>query len=107
MSTNSEAVSQFFVGIEDGADGFASRLEQTVRALTRDEGVVRSRVDGIKRRIRDIDQQIEMKERQIEKTEQNLKEKFSKLEGTIANLKGQQASVAGALGGGNSILPGM
>lgn len=106
ISENFGAVSQFFVGLEDAGDGFASRMENTVRGMTRDEGVVHSRMDGIRRRIRDIDRQIEMKERQIEKTEQNLKEKFAKLEGTIANLKAQQASVAGALGGGG-VLPGL
>jgi flagellar hook-associated protein 2 len=106
MAENFVAVSQFFVGLEDGGDGFASRLEGTVRNMTRDNGVVFSRLDGIKRRIRDIDRQIEMKERQIEKTEQSLKEKFSRLEGTVANLKAQQAQVAGALGGGG-VLPGL
>lgn len=107
LAQNFDAVSQFFVGLEDGGDGFATRLDGTVKGMTREDGVVHSRVDGIKRRIRDIDRQIEMKERQIEKTEQTLKEKFARLEGTIANLKAQQASVAGALGGGGSILPGM
>jgi len=107
MTEKFEAVSQFFVGIEDGGDGFATRLEETVRNMTRDNGVVFSRLDGIKRRIKDIDRQIEMKERQIEKTEQTLKDKFARLEGTIGNLKAQQASVAGALGGGGTVLPGM
>lgn len=106
MAENFGAVSQFFVGLEDGGDGFASRMENTVKGMTRDDGVVRSREDGIKRRIRDIDRQIEMKERHIEKVEQTLKEKFARLEGTIANMKAQQAQVAGALGGGG-ILPGM
>jgi flagellar hook-associated protein 2 len=103
MSQNFEAVSQFFVGTEDGGNGFASQLDVAVKSMTKDEGVVRSRVDGIKRRIKDIDSQIETKERQIEKIEQNLKEKFAKLEGTIANMKAQQASVAG-LGGGGGLL---
>ncbi len=107
MNENFNAVSQFFVGIEDGGEGFANQLNTTVKSMTKEEGVVRSRVDGIKRRIQDIDRQIETKERQIEKTEQNLKEKFAKLEGTIAGLKAQQASVAGTLGGGGGALPGI
>jgi flagellar hook-associated protein 2 len=107
VNENFGAVSQFFVGLEDGGDGFANRMEQTVRGMTREQGVVHSRMDGIKRRIRDIDRQIENKERHIEKVEQTLKEKFAKLEGTIANMKAQQAQVAGALGGGGSVLPGM
>lgn len=101
-----EAVSQFFAGVEDG-EGFAAQLENTVKALTKEQGVVRSRVDGIKRRIQDIDRQIEAKERQIARTEESLKDKFSRLEGTMAQLKAQQASVAGALGGGGGALPGM
>ncbi len=106
LKENFEAVSQYFVGIEDGGDGFANRLDNTIKGMTKDQGVVNSRVEGIKRRIRDIDMQIEAKERQIEKTEQSLKEKFAKLEGTIAGLKAQQAGVA-AMGGGGGVLPGL
>lgn len=106
LKENFDAVSQFFVGLEDGGDGFANRLDNTIKAMTKDQGVVHSRVEGIKRRIRDIDLQIEAKERQIERTEQSLKEKFSKLEGTIAGLKAQQAGVA-AMGGGGGVLPGL
>ncbi len=105
MLSNFDAVSQFFVGIEDGGDGFASQLDRTIKAMGSNEGIVHSRVDGIKTRIKDIDRQIETKERQIEKTEQNLKEKFAKLEGTIAQMKMQQSSLAGLGGGGP--LPGM
>ncbi|MCO5141889.1 MAG: flagellar filament capping protein FliD [Oligoflexia bacterium] len=104
LKENFDAVAQFFVGLEDGGDGFASQLDSFSKNMIRQQGVVSSRVDGIKRRIRDIDRQIEMKERQIANTERNLKEKFAKLEGTVAKLKAQQASVQGALGGG-SLLP--
>jgi flagellar hook-associated protein 2 len=107
LNENFGAVSQFFVGLEDGGDGFANQVDQIARNLTRQEGVVQSRVAGIQRRIRDIDRQIENKERQIATTEQQLKEKFSKLESTMAKLKAQQASVAGALGGGGGLLPGI
>lgn len=107
LNENFGAIAQFFVGMEDAGDGFANRLDQTVRAMTRQEGVVQTRVEGIKRRIRDIDRQIENKERQIATTEKSLKDKFAKLEGTIAKLKAQQASVAGALGGGGGLLPGL
>lgn len=106
LSENFGAISQFFVGIEDAGSGFANQLDETVRSMTRQEGVVQSRVDGIQRRIRDIDRQIENKERQISQTERTLKDKFAKLEGTMAKLKAQQASVQGALGGG-SLLPGL
>ncbi len=104
LNENFGAVSQFFVGLDDGGDGFANRLEVMARSMTRQDGVMHSRLDGIKRRIRDIDNQIENKERQIASTERNLKDKFSKLEGTIAKLKAQQASVAGAVGGGGGLL---
>ncbi len=106
LNENFNAVAQFFVGLEDAGDGFANRLDVAAKSMTRQEGVVSSRLEGIKRRIRDIDRQIEMKERQIAVTERALKDKFSKLEGTIAKLKAQQASVQGALGGG-SLLPGL
>jgi flagellar hook-associated protein 2 len=100
------AVSQFFVGMEDAGDGFANRLDEAVRSLVRQDGVVQSRLDGLRRRILDIDRQIERKERQIATTEAHLREKFSKLESTMARLKAQQASVQGALGGA-SLLPGL
>ena len=106
INQNVDAIAQFFTGVGDSADGFSNRLDNTVRAMTREDGAVKSRVDGIKRRIKDIDNQIEMKERQIQRVEENLKEKFSKLEGTMARLKAQQASVASTLGGG-SLLPGL
>lgn len=101
ISENFPAVSQFFVGMEDAGDGFASRLDKSVRSLTQQEGVVQSRVEGIQRRIRDLDRQIENKERQVTNTEKALKERFSKLESTMAKLKAQQASVQGTLGGGS------
>ncbi|MGZ3711974.1 MAG: flagellar filament capping protein FliD [Bdellovibrionota bacterium] len=107
LTKNFDAVSQFFVGAEDNGNGFASQLDAAVKSMTQDNGVVQSRLDGIKRRIRDYDQQIETKERQVARTEQALKDKFSALEGTIAKLKGQQASVAGTLGGGGGGLPGL
>ena len=105
LNTNVDAVAQFFAGTEEigGGDGFAAKLADTVKQLNQENGVVRSRQDGIKRRIKDIDQQIQAKEQQIARTEQSLKDKFSRLEGTIANLKAQQASVAGALGGGGTL----
>jgi flagellar hook-associated protein 2 len=101
-----DAVAQFFTGIEDDGTGFASKLTNTIQGMTRQEGVVASRAEGIKRRIKDIDQQIEAKQRQVDQTERNLKEKFAKLESTIAKLKGQQGAAA-AIGGGNSGLPGL
>jgi len=107
LAANFDAVSQYFVGMEDGGDGFARRLDEACRTMTRDSGVVNSRVEGIKARIKDIDQQIERKERHIEKTAEILKNKFAQLESNMAKLRGQQNQVAAALGGGNSVLPGM
>ncbi|RYZ98217.1 MAG: flagellar hook associated protein [Proteobacteria bacterium] len=98
LNENFDAVSQFFVGATDAGDGFANRLDQSIRALTRPQGVVASRVDGIKSRIDDIDTQIDRKERQLTRTEQALKDKFSKLEGTIGKMKAQQTSMGQAMG---------
>lgn len=101
IKDNFEAVAQFFTGINDDGTGFATRLDGAVSMMTRNPGVVSSRVEGIKRRIDDIDRQIEAKERQVANTERNIKDKFSKLEGTIAKLKQQQASAGATLGGGS------
>lgn len=105
LSENFGAVSQFFTGIEDDGTGFAAQLQDTVTGITQVNGLVQSRVDGIKRRIKDIDRQIEMKERQIAVTETNLKEKFSKLEGTIAQMKSQGSALQSLGGGGGGLGP--
>ena len=105
LNQNFDAVAQFFTGINDDDTGFSSQLSETIRGMTQANGVVASRSDGIKRRIRDIDRQIETKERQVANTERTLKEKFSKLESTIAKLKGQQAATGATLGGGGILGP--
>lgn len=105
LNENMAAVTAFFVGSEATGDGFGTKVETAARQLTRQDGVVSSRVEGIKRRIRELDLQIERKEKQIATTESQLKERFSKLEGTIAKLKSQQASVQSTMGG-QSLLPG-
>lgn len=103
MNTNFNAVADFFTGESNGGDGFNSRLSEMVNGLTRQEGVVQVRVDGIQRRIKEIDTQIETKERQLSQTEKNLKEKFARLEGTMASLKSQQAQVS-SMGGGGGVM---
>jgi flagellar hook-associated protein 2 len=101
LSSNFHGIAQFFTGLSDANDGFVSRLQATLSSLTQNRGMVQSRSEGIKNRIKDIDRQIETKERQVARTEESLKEKFSKLEGTIGTLKSKQASVQATLGGGN------
>ena len=104
MQRDFDGVTDFFTGENEGGEGFTSRLTDLISGLTRQEGVVQSRVEGIQRRIRDIDSQIENKERQLSSAEKAMKEKFARLEGTMASLKAQQSQVAGALGGGGSVL---
>lgn len=105
LNENFDAISQFFTG-SPNFDGISSRIEEAAKAMTQSQGVVQSRLEGIKRRIKDIDDQIERKEAQVQRTAQALKEKFAKLEGTIAGLKSQQAQV-GATMGQASVLPGL
>ncbi len=101
LNENFDAIAQFFTGIEDDDTGFASKMSDTIKGMTEAQGVVASRADGIKARIKQIDREIETKERQVETTEKNLKEKYAKLESTIAKLKGQQASAQATLGTGS------
>lgn len=105
LNENFDAVAQYFTGIDDDGTGFSAKLGDTIKHMTQAQGVVASRSEGIKRRIKDIDRQIETKERQVANTERTLKEKFSKLEATIAKLKGQQASASATLGGGGVLGP--
>ena len=100
LAANFEAVAHFFTGTEDISDGFAVQLDDLVKGMTRQDGVVNSRIEGIRSRIKDLDRQIENKERQVATTTQNLKDKFAKLEGTVAKIKSQGASFANGGGGG-------
>lgn len=106
LNGNFEGVAQFFTGITDTNDGFIGSLQATMSSLTKMNGMVFTRSDGIKKRIQDIDRQIENKERQVARSEQDLKAKFAKLESTMGELKAKQASVQSTLGGA-SLLPGL
>lgn len=105
LNENFSAVSDFFVGTVDGGEGFGAELKNSFQSMTRTDGTINSRVEGIKNRIKDIDKQIEMKEKQVQTTADSIRDKYARLEGTISKMKSQGGSLAG-LGGGGA-LPGM
>lgn len=83
-----------------GEYGFAAQLKQVVQQFTSPvNGVMNLREQGLRNRIKQIDDNIAVKERLIEQKTQALTEKFSKLQGTLANMQRQQAAL-GAMGGG-------
>ena len=98
------AVGEFFAGIKDNGHGFVGTLTKAVKGYVQTGGIVASRSDGIKRRIKDIDLQIENKEKHLEQVKAGLKRKFAKLESTMARLKGQQGQLAALGGGGTNAL---
>lgn len=103
MEKDFEGISQAI----SGEMGFASQLRTVMTNYTAGGGLLATREQGLKSRIRDIDAQIENKTRLIEKKTQALTEQFSRLQGSLSNLQRQQqymaAALPGAGGGGNMI----
>lgn len=99
-----ESVAEFFTGINDRNDGFVAKVTKDIKNYTQNGGVVFSRQEGIKQRIKDIDRQIANTEKNVENAKRTLEQKFSQLESAMARLKGQQQQVQGALGGGGGIM---
>ena len=91
--------------IEEGKTrGFMDNLDKLVKdSLSRPSGILASREEGLKTKIRQIDRRIESKERQIKRKEENLKNKFARLEENISRIKSQGNGLAGLGGGFNPV----
>ncbi len=90
-----------------GPDGLATQLRTQFDTYTRgSDGFLSLKEQGLRRRIKDIDDQIEQKNMILDKRKQALVERFSRLEGTIGNLQRQQQYLSAALpsGGGGNIV---
>ncbi len=90
-----------------GPNGFANQMKRLIDSFTRPQtGSLTSKEQGIKTRIKDIDNQIDQKNRYLDQRKQALTDQFARLEGTLSGLQKQQQYLAASLpgaGGGNPI----
>lgn len=106
-----KALETDFQGISNaitGEMGMAHQLKAVVANYTRgNDGLLTMREQGLKSRIKRIDDDIANKERRVDQRMQSLTEQFSRLQATLGNMQKQQqylsATLPGAGGGGNVV----
>lgn len=99
-----------FAGVANaiaGDRGFAFQMRTVITGYTRGgTGMLANREQGIRARIKGVEDNIDQKTRQFENKAQALTERFARLQGTMASLQRQgqfmQASMGG--GGGNNVV---
>lgn len=90
-----------------GDSGFSFQMKSVIDGYTRaGDGMLATREQGFRRRIKDIDGQIDTKTRQIDRKQQSLVEQFSRLEASLSNMQRQQQALSATLpsGGGNNLV---
>ena len=90
-----------------GEWGFARQMHDTISAYTRlGDGLLGQREQGIRDRIKQMDEEIGDKTQRLQQKQQDLTQKFARLEGTLADMQRQQQSLTsmGAGGGGGGSL---
>ena len=105
MESNFNTVSQAL----SSQSGFANQARILISNYTRPtEGMLSTKEQTLKSRIKEIDTQIEQKNRYIDRKRQGLVEQFARLESTLSNMQKQQqylsAAMPGGGGGGGNIL---
>ena len=84
-----------------GPDGFANRMKGAVSGYTRTgDGLLGVKEQGLRARIKQIDNQIEQKQRVVARKEQSLTEQFSRLQASLSTMQRQQQYLTATLGGG-------
>jgi flagellar hook-associated protein 2 len=105
-----KALERDFEGVAQaitGEGGFGTSLKRFLDGYTRgNNGLLATREQGIRQRIKEIDNQIDMKNRQIDRRIQTITDTFSKLQGTMSNLQRQQQYLSASLGGGGGNMIG-
>jgi flagellar hook-associated protein 2 len=90
-----------------GEAGFGAGLKRFLDGYTRGAtGLLATREQGIRTRIKEIDNQIDMKNRQIDRKIQSITDTFSKLQSTIGSMQRQQQYLSSSLGGGGGNMIG-
>ena len=99
LDKNFSRVSQVIAG----PDGFAVEMRALIEGYTRSAGgILTVKEQGLRARIKEIDDQIDRKERNIEQKKVAITERFARLEGTLANLQKQQQYLSASLPGAGS-----
>jgi len=102
VSRDLPGVQEFVVG-----DGMHTGLVPTIRNainvfLDPSFGALTQREQGIRNKIRQMDDQIASKEQHLAQREEQLKNQFARLEETMSRLKSQGAEIQAKLGGGGA-----
>lgn len=79
-------IAVFFTTRPDEVDGFAARLGELVDGMTRSDGLISGRMDGISNTIKNIGKQREALEFRLEGVEKRLRAQFTALDAVIASM---------------------
>lgn len=89
LTENYEGVAKIFIRSKFG-DGVGERIANKIKGYRDPEvGVVRSRIRGLDKVIKNQDEDIERRERQLVSKEEQIKRRFSVLEGQVNNMQAQ------------------
>ena len=100
LTDDYDGVAKLFIRSKS-SQGLGERIAERIKAF-RDpaSGIVKSRIRGFDRIIKNQDEQIERKERQLAQREESIKRRFSSLESQMSSLKAQGNFLSARFGGG-------
>ncbi len=96
LEADFNGVLEFFT---NDTDGLAKRLEETIDAMVKDDGLLDTRKDGLGLRVDDLDKQITNQNRRIDAYEARLQAQFLAMEQAISGLNNQSSFLQAQLGG--------
>lgn len=98
LASSPDSLVSFF-GANGESAGFSKALDDLAKLYTGPDGQLKTRIDGLGSRSRDIDSQIERMERRIDKYEENMRKKFTAMELVVSNLQSQASQLGSILTG--------
>jgi flagellar hook-associated protein 2 len=98
LASSPDSLVSFF-GANGESSGFSKALDDLAKLYTGPDGQLKTRIDGLGSRSRDIDSQIERMERRIDKYEENMRKKFTAMELVVSNLQSQASQLGSILTG--------
>ena len=91
LGNNPSAVIGLFT---HATEGFPARLKAAAEALTRSDGLIAGREEGLNSRVRTMDSQRSQIERRLEMTEARLRAQFSALDSLVSQMQSTSAFLA-------------
>lgn len=85
VANNPEELSAFFAGDSEEA-GFAGRLNATLEAITAEEGIIQSSVNGAEQRVDSLEERKLRMESSIERSVERYRKQFGQLDGMLAQM---------------------